>query len=262
MTNQSPIINAPNLYVTGYQLTRTGNRTLALQPGAARNSDDTNDIILPGTYNVVGLNLNADIVGANGIDGGTIAANAGYYIFIIGDSTKYRPTAGLISTFQFTPRLPVGYDMFRRIGFASTDGSANFSPFDQAGTGIERTTFFDTAVTLLTAGVATAFTTVQLTFNVPATSHSGIAWLDLAFTANAATNQAQFRTGGSAAATGSVRWGAGVAAVQVGQVCVPYQTIGGVPQFQYKVSSASDALTIGLAGYTESLYAITQQGAP
>lgn len=59
----TPIVNAGVKYVNGLLLTRTGNKTLGVAAGAARDSSNTNDIILDTAASVNGL-----FVGANGVD--------------------------------------------------------------------------------------------------------------------------------------------------------------------------------------------------
>lgn len=254
MTAQTPIVNAGLSYVNGLQLSKTGNKTLGLTAGAARDSQNVNDIILSGIFNINQLSINGANVGANGCDQAALAISSNYYVFIIGDSTAHNPTAGLLSLSQFTPILPFGYDMFRRIGYIRTDGSANILSFYQSQCTAERTTFYDVAPNVLTAGVATAFTLLSLTGPLPQSSLSGLVWLDISYTPASATNLAQFLPGGSLATNGIVRFGTGVAGAQVGQVCVPYRTIGGTPQILYKVSNAGDSLTVNVAGYSESLF--------
>jgi len=78
--------------------------------------------------------LNALVVGANGIDAGALAAETWYSIYAIGDSTgAITPDAGLLSTSPTAPTLPAGYDCFRRIGAARTNGSAGLIGFRQMG---------------------------------------------------------------------------------------------------------------------------------
>lgn len=255
----NPIVNAPNEYIYGLELAKTGNQTLVLFPGEARNNSNVNDIDLQSSttvFNIPAITINGAIVGPNGMARAVMAANTSYYVFVIGDSNQKNPTAGLLDTAQFGVQLPNGYDMYRRVGFIHTDGSANILSFYQTGCGVERTYFYDVIANCLTGGNATTFTPIQLNTNTgifPANSFHGLVYLDVTYTPAAAANIAQFLPAGSTATTGMVRFGTGVAATQIGQVCVPYRTLGGVPQIQYKVTAGGDSLTLSVAGYTESL---------
>lgn len=251
-----PVINGGIEYVYGFQMYRTGNKTLSFTPGMARSSQNLTDIVVPGTFNVTtAILFDGTIVGPNGMDAAPLAASTSYYVFIIGDSTKNNSPAVLASGSQFTAKLPVGYDVFKRIGFIKTDASSNILVFNQYGCGIEREYWFDSPVAILTAGAATTFTVVSLGINnapIPQNSFSGHCYLDIVYTPNVATDVAEFLPGGSLATTGNVRFGTGVAGAQVGQICVPFRTVGGTPQILYKVT-AGDTLTLSLAGWTESL---------
>ena len=52
------------------------------------------------------------------------SANSTYYVYVIGNATGSQ-TDILISTSSTTPTFPSGYTMFRRIGYFTTDSSAN-----------------------------------------------------------------------------------------------------------------------------------------
>lgn len=249
----TPIVDAPNQYIYGYQLARTGNTTLTLTSGEARSNQNATDIVTSSVgFNVVALTINGTIVGANGMARAVMAASTSYYVFVIGDSTGNYPVASLLDTSQFSPLLPTGYDVFRRVGFVRTDASGFILPFSQMGCGVERVIFYDAPVSILAAGTATTMTTVQLGASVPQNSYSGLVYLDVQYTPNGATDVAEFQVGGSTATSGCVRFGTGVAGAQVGQVCVPFRTLGGVPQIRYKVT-AGDTISLALAGYTDSL---------
>lgn len=247
----TPIVDMPNQYIYGFQMVKTGNRTLTLTPGEARSSQNTNDIVVSGTFNIPTVFINCDIIGVNGMARAAIAINSAYYVFICGDSTGNNSPCAIVDIAQFNPLLPVGYDVFRRIGFLRTDASANILPFTQIGCSVVRTYFYDTPINILSGGSATTFTSINLTF-VPQNSFNALAYLDITYTPNGATDVAEFLPFNSVSATGCVRFGTGVAGAQVGQICVPYVTIAGVPRILYKVT-AGDTLTLGLSGFTDSL---------
>ena len=80
----------------------------------------------------VALSINSAVVGANGLDVGSLVASTWYSIWVIfnGDSV-----AGLLSLSAAEPTLPEGYTHKARVGWIRTDGTANKFPlrFDQYG---------------------------------------------------------------------------------------------------------------------------------
>src|ERR1700733_4966151 len=125
----NPIVNAGLLYVNGLQISNaTSSKTLFLDQGAARDSSNINDIILSST-----IILNGASTGPNGVDGSTLIASRFYAVYVIGDSTDNKSTAGLFSLSPNAPALPSGYDTFRRVGWILTDSFANIFAFSQTG---------------------------------------------------------------------------------------------------------------------------------
>lgn len=84
------------------------------------------------TLRAVALTIAGTSVGANGIDAGTIAASTWYSLWVIWNGTT---TAGLMSLSATAPTLPTGYTHKARVGWISTDGTANKYPlsFKQFG---------------------------------------------------------------------------------------------------------------------------------
>lgn len=248
MSIQTPIINARVPYITGLNLTRTGNTTVTAAAGAASDSTNVDDISLGALATFTGTN-----VGANGMDVAAIIASTFYAVYVIGDSTGYKATALLGSLSFTTPTLPFGYDMFRRIGSVLTDGSSHILQFWQiAGSGGNRRMYYDVGISVLSGGTSTTYANIDLSAAVPQNATTEVVF-DIAYTANSATNVAQFLIYGSSATNGFVRYGTGVAAAQVGQVIVPCAPNTGKPEIQYKVSSGSDALTLLVTGYNDYL---------
>jgi hypothetical protein len=245
MSVNIPIINARLAYVNGLQLSWASNTTFTMAAGAASNSTDINDIELPAL-----VTNTITSVGVNGVDIAAAVASSFYSVYIIGDSTKYQPTASLISLSATAPRLPFGYDMYRRVGFILTDGSANIRQFWQYGNNSERTMYYDVGISELAAGAATTFTAIDLATSVPPVKCQVI--FDVAFTPDGATEVAEFLPFGSTATAGIVRFGTGVAGAQVGTVMVPSALDAGVPKVLYKVA-AGDTLTLLTVGYVDSL---------
>ncbi len=239
----TPIVNAGVKYVNGLALTLLTDETVQIAAGAARDTTNTNDIILNEAVTINGL-----AVGANGVDVAALAASQLYAVYLIGDSTKYQDAAGLLSLDAEQPLLPFGYDMYRRIGWVRTDGSADLLQFWQYGEGQERMYYYDVGISELSGGAATTFTAIDLATSVPPIVTEVL--LDLTFTPDGATELAEFLPFGSAATAGIVRFGTGVAGAQVGMVMVPAQLDDGVPKILYKVATG-DTLTVLVAGFKD-----------
>ena len=250
---QSPIVNAGLLYVNGLGIAKTAAKIISLATGAARDSTNINDIILNSTnpYVTAGvLSINGANVGVNGVDVAAIIASNFYAVYVIGDSTDYQSTAGLLSLNFTTPSLPETYDMYRRVGWVLTDGSANILQFWQFGSGSGRMYYYDVGISELSGGSSTTYANISLAASVPPITTEVL--LKVTYTPNSATDVAHFLPYGSSATNGIVEFGYGVAAAQVGMVTVPSELNAGVPTIQYKVS-ASDSLTVLTAGFKDVL---------
>jgi len=245
MSVNIPIINARLSYVNGLNLAWASATTFTMAAGAASNSTDINDIELPAL-----VTNTITSVGPNGVDIAPAVLNSFYAVYVIGDSTKYKPTASLLSLNATAPRLPFGYDMYRRVGFVLTNGSANILKFWQYGNNSERTMYYDVGISELAVGAATTFTAIDLATSVPPVKCQVI--FDVSFTPDGATEFAEFLPFGSTATNGIIRFGTGVAGAQVGTVVVPSALDAAVPKVLYKVASG-DTLTLFTVGYIDSL---------
>lgn len=239
----TPIVNAGVKYVNGLEIAKTAAKVISMAAGAARNSTNENDIVLSSS-----VSINGATVGANGVDVAAIVLNSFYAVYVIGDSTKYESTAALLSLSATTPSLPGGYDMYRRVGWVLTDGSANILQFWQYGEGQERQYYYDVGISELSGGSATTFTAIDLATSVPPIATEVL--FDVTFTPDGATEVAEFLPFGSAASSGFIRFGYGVAGAQVGVVTVPCRLDSGVPKVLYKVASG-DTLTLLTVGFTD-----------
>lgn len=240
----TPIVNAGIKYVNGLDIAKTAAKIISMAPGAARDGTNTNDIILDSSISINGAN-----VGANGVDVAAIIASTMYAVYVIGDSTNFKPTAGLLALASATsPNLPGGYDMYRRIGWVLTDGSANILQFWQYGEGQERMYYYDVGISELSGGSSTTFAAIDLATSVPPMATQVL--FDITFTPDGATEVAEFLPFGSSATNGFVRFGTGVAGAQVGSIMVPCQLDTGVPKVQYKVASG-DTLTLLTTGFKD-----------
>ena len=242
----NPIVNAGILYVNGLGISKSTSKIVIMATGAARDSTNTNDIVLGSA-----ASINGATVGANGVDVAVLVASSLYAVYAIGDSSGYHAPAGVFSLSTTGPSLPFGYDMYRRVGYILTDGSSNILQFWQYGAGGVREMYYDVGISVLSAGTSTTYANVDLTAAVPIASLNVL--FDVAYTANSATNLAQFLPYGSSATNGIVRVGSGAAAAQVSSVVIPCGVNSGKPEIQYKVSSGSDALTLLVTGYFDQL---------
>jgi len=73
----------------------------------------------------VSLTVNLDTSGANGLDNGSLAANTGYFLYVIYNGPV---TAGLASTSATAPVMPSGYTYKALVGWCTTDNTS--SPFN------------------------------------------------------------------------------------------------------------------------------------
>lgn len=258
---QSPVVNAGILYVNGLSISLTGPQEITMQLGAARDSTNTNDIILGATAltpdvpttPAIPIVIDGANVGANGVDVAPMIPFTMYAVYEIGDSTGYQPTAGLFSLNTVQPNLPGGfphggYDMYRRVGWVLTDDDANILQVWQYEQDQTRVYYYDVGISVLSAGASGTFTPVNLSIAVPPIVTEVL--LNYTFTPAAATNVAEFLPFGSTATNGIIQVGSGVAAAQVGMVWVPITLNAGVPTLLYKVTGTS-TLTLLVAGFKD-----------
>ncbi|CEG60962.1 hypothetical protein [Legionella micdadei] len=265
-----PIYQLPHLYISGLNISYASTTVIAIAPGQARDGNDVIDMPVswPDSNNVINpailfqnyqqpILINSEVNGANGLDTGSIAASTQYAIYLIGDSSGYNQVAGLLSlTSNASPIMPQGYDSFRLLGFAKTDGSKHFVyATSKPQNMVNALTYINSpAITVLTGGTATSFTAIDLTTSsaVPTTTLPNvICWLFVTFTPAAAGDTVQFRPTGSSA-TGNLVTITGAAA---GVAQTQYvQVIAGVgaskPEIDYAVTSGSDAVTVAVASWT------------
>lgn len=246
MTNVA-LYNAPNLYINGLGISFLTSTTFQVASGATRNSTNVNDIILPA--NVV---VNTAIQGINGLDQGTIAATTIYSVYAIGDSSQNNTAGAVLSLASSSaPLLPFGYDMYRLIGHLRTDGSGNLLPGVQTGSGSTRIWTFDSRIQVVNAGSSTSYASINCSTVVPADTVGRI-YLMVQYTPNAAGNTVNIRRNGSADANGSTILSGVVASVAqwFSPMWIPLPSSA---IFNYKVSSASDSVTMYIVAYEDQL---------
>lgn len=264
------IVNLPiPLYIIGLDLSVASTTVIAISPGQAR--DSTNELDMPvGFANLQGavlpapmplncptpLFVNSSVVGANGLDSGTLAVSSNYIVWLIGDRRGFKPTAGLLSlaSNQF-PLLPEGYDSYRLIGFVSTDGATHFTTASLLNEKFARSSYLLPPVSVLAGGNSIVFAVVDLSPAIPTTTDPFvIAYIDVVFTPAAVGDTVQIRPAGSLATTGLVTivgQAAGVAQTE----CVSVMTAvsGGQPKIEYKVTSAGDSVSMLVEGWSVTL---------
>ena len=265
-----PIYSLPHLYISGLNISVASTTVLAIAPGQARDSQDNIDMPvgfpnLQGvTYPGVALPLfvNSAINGVNGLDTGTFAASLNYGIWLIGDSRGYKRVAGLLSLYSNAfPLLPLGYDSYRLLGFANSDGSSHFLAAQVVQAANLKSFYLQPEVSVLSGGNATTFTGIDLSAVIAdanvALPASTIVNLDVQFTPAAVGDVVQFRPHGSSA-TANLPTIVGVAAG------VPQQNFiqvvvgtgfadAGDASIDYLVTSASDSVNVLVNGYSVTL---------
>lgn len=237
-------INAGLIYANGCVPYWTSTTVMGVSAGQLRNSTDVNDIEVDAA-----LTITSTVVGAGGLDVGTMANTTLYAVYVIAASTLRVAPAAILSLSESAPLLPRDYDMYLKVGHVRTDGSANFLPFVTVGNGLVRETRYDTPIAVVTAGAATTFTDADCADIVPAMKTKVL--LQASITPATAANAVRVRRNGSAATLGNAALSGSVAAVaQLGLLEV---TCDADAVFEYLVSNASDATTLSVIGYQEIL---------
>lgn len=242
MTSGVPIQNLPYKAIQNLESAWTSNTTITIQAGQVRDSTNIFDIVLSAPVIV-----NAAITGLNGIDTGTFAASKLYKLYAISDPVSGLPTGCMISLSN-TPAMPLGYGVYKLIGYWCTDASTHFLLGYNSGSGARRKFMFDAPqATAVTAGNATSYTAVALTNLVPHVENTPV-FLGYAFTPGAASRTFNVTpgnaTGNAVTVTGQVT---SVVVSGVAQVLSKVTT--DVPEVDYKVSNSGDAVAINVAGY-------------
>ena len=245
MTSASvPIVDLPFYYVNDIQIKTITNTTVQISAGQCRDSTNTYDITLPSA-----VTINAAVNGLNGLDTGTFAASTFYYVYVIASPNQALPVGCILSTSLTAPTMPYGYGIFRRVGSMVANSATHFINVYVKGKGTEREYFFDSLVTVLTATGNTAFTSLALSTlgAVPPTSQ--LAYLQATLLPATAGNQAHIKpTGG---ASYQFMYAPVISQNSTQSMWVSLNPTGN--SIDYQTTSGSDALTINVFGYKESL---------
>lgn len=233
-----PSTNAGEKYLIGCELSRTDDEIVAIAAGQCRNSTNVNDITVASAL-AVDISNN----GANGLDTGSAANSTFYAVYVIGDSSQYNDAAGLLSTSGTAPTLPFGYDMFRRVGWVKTDGSADLLEFRQRGAGKDRWMWYDASIaTDITAGASATYAAVDMSAGVPDLTVVGEVNIAATFTPTGADDPLHLRPGGSSATNGyAIMSGSAAGVVKIGNMVCPYDATSGI---DYKVTGSAVALNV------------------
>jgi hypothetical protein len=244
----TPIVNAGIKYVNGLNIKYVNNKIISMEPGASRNSTNTNDIILNSM-----LSINGQKVGVNGVDVAPIIANKFYAVYIIGDSNNYKRVGGLLSLNYVQPNLPTGYDMYQRVGWVYTNGSINIVEFFQYGNGQNRNYHIMIPGLVLVSSSATTFTPINLGLYVPPIE-TNVLFNVIYFANGNFKGNADFLPFGVTVSTSStIQFGYGVSGQQIGMITVPCKLDLTVPKILYKVTSG-DLLSLACAGFEDYIF--------
>ncbi len=255
----TPVVNAIYPAITGALVvsdSTTTTTTVAVTAGLMRDQSDTYDINIGnfgGQYSSVPANsntvINTSYVGVNGIDTGVLEASKLYYVYVIADTTLKNIPAAMVSlaSASTNPTMPFGYDIYRLVGYAKTNSSAQFVFHGVYGSGNARYMSYISPFTVGSALNATLQTNIALTNVVPPESNLQVTFSSSYVPATAA-NTLKLRISGQSVDE----------SVLTGQVAtVPFtdQTQGtivlssGLPVYSYFVSNSSDSATIKVAGF-------------
>lgn len=238
-----PLKNQGLKYVNGLKLSNDGttpDEIVVIAAGAARDSSNANDIVVDSALSVDITNS-----GANGLDAGSVANSTMYAVYVIADSSKYKDAAGLFSlASNSTPVLPQGYDMYRRVGYVLTDGTADILKFDQRGNGQDRVMWYRQSIASdVTAGASAAYAAVDISGSVPAQATQVL--FKCTFTPTGADDPIELRCGDSAVAgdSNAVMSGSAAGVVKIGMLWCPCSATvaSGV---DYKVTGSAAAINI------------------
>lgn len=252
MTNLlvTPIDNPKINFPLGLTISVTSDTTLSIATGACMDSNYTQMLYVDSV-----LTIDSAVVGAGGLDTGTIAQGI-YAVYLINDSTGKLSINTLMSSSFTTPTVPYGYDIYRRIGLAIVDSSSHFVVLIETGSGNERTYWYDSTVQVFAGTSSATFAPLDLTGLVP--TKPCVASFVVKFAADTGGDAFSLRTGGSSSATGTLEIVVDTTAdSQTTQITIPVglETITGTvsPAIDYMSTSASDSFIIDIVSFTDNI---------
>lgn len=254
-----PIVNLPSYYIRDMKITNnatTPNTQVDVSAGICRDNDNKFDINLGnfgGIYSGMASNtsntIDATANGANGLDTGALGANKLYYVYVIGDARTANLSKCILSLAapSVGPLMPSGYNVYRHIGYMFTGAGSTFLKCYNAGNGNAREFKYDAPVAGLAAGNAVAFTAVALTNKVPLVEDTPVMF-SYSFLPGAASRTANISPG-NGVGNGVTITGQVTAVAISGNVEILSKVTASVPEVDYKVANAGDALTLLVAGF-------------
>ncbi len=250
----APIYTPFTAFINGLTMAYTSATSITVAAGNASDSTVTAKITLPAA-----AVINTAAKGLNGLDTGAIGNNLHYAVYVIADSKCENPEtvgaanpAGVMLSLASNamPYLPFGYDMFRRIGYVLTNGSAQILEFTQRKNGLNRDMWYaDAIATNITAGASATFAAVTASASVPTGAKE--VFIKAALTADAgATRTAALREGDSASTLGQVFMSSPASTVTTASLVCPCGVSGSI---DYVVSNAAAAIALSVLGYVDAL---------
>lgn len=201
-----------------------------------------------------GAEIDATRNGVNGLDTGSLGASKIYEVHIIGNPISNSTVATILTLQGSTPLLPFGYNVYRKIGYAVTNGSSQFTNFFTYGAGKSRTYIFGSPqATAVLTGNATTFTAVDVSAFVPQVDGFNVI-VTADFTGGAAGRFLDMQKFGNGTAGNMVRIASQVTSVvfHAEQLCIP-NTVdtddSNKCKILYKVSNSGDSAAISVAGF-------------
>lgn len=248
MSPQTPIVNAPVYYVTDMKMIWLSDTQFIVSQGACRDYLNSNDLIYPVTQT-----CSVNVVGVNGMDLAVAQPQDFLHVFAIGDSSKYKSPAYILSLNNFKPALPYGYDLYKRIGSIKVDSSAHIVDFAQYGRGDTRTMYYAGGIRVYNGASSTTYTSLALVGTAGVTGlvapdTATQILLDVSFTPASPSNVLSFKN--PELTEFSVRVSGNYSSVLV-PAGVKVPLVGSV--IDYKSTSASDNLILNIAGYIDEL---------
>jgi hypothetical protein len=258
MAISTPITNARQYYINGLKLAYASATTMTVSAGRCSNSTNVNDIsvglplnvaatqtgVLPVDAGTGAVTISTAATGAAGLDTGTIANDTFYAVYAIGDSYGNNAGSALISADLSSPLLSAGYDMYFRIGFIKTNGSAQILPFRQDGCGLDRWMWYDAPIaTDVTNGSSATYAAVDCSDGLPAATPTMVQFY-CAFTPTAADDTLVLAPGTSTSTLGYATMSGSVAAVvKTGNLICPTDSPV-TDAIDYKVTGSAVAISV------------------
>lgn len=252
MVDVSPRVDQSKLGIYGLNVSRASDSTLEISAGRCKDSDNKIDIGVgedfaqwTGGSVSAPLTIDVSVVGANGIDAGSLDSDKVYSVYVIADSSAENSVAGLCSlASNDVPTLPFGYDAYRLVGYALTDGSSDFLLMNQSGLGHARSLHLDEPISVASGSSNSSYSDVDCSAAV-APVDNVLVYMQVDQEANAADDVVNLQKYGgtgdtysqrAAYATGTGTW--------TGHAHVPVGLNSGAPSINAKVSAGDYSLYV------------------